>query len=302
MNNNFLTRWVMAARLRTLPLACSSVLLGAGLAADAGAFRWSLFALCLLTAVLLQLLSNLANDYGDALSGADNAQRVGPTRTVVSGLIMPAQMRAAMAWVGMAAVLSGLSLLWLAFAGHWRDFLTFVGFGGLALLAAITYTVGRRPYGYQGLGDLSVFLFFGLLGVMGTYYLFTRELAWLLLLPATSCGLLATAVLNINNIRDLATDEAAGKRTLAVRLGRTWACRYHWSLIIGAGLLSLLLVALKADTPWPWLFLPAWWPLLRAAWRVQHSREPACLNRQLKHTAMGSLLFNLLLALGFALQ
>ena len=227
------SRWLLAARLRTLPLACSSVLLGSGLAAHADAFRWPLFLLCLLTAILLQVLSNLANDYGDAVSGADLAGRVGPTRAVATGLITARQMQLAMGLTALAAVVSGLALLWSAFVDDWPALLAFIGFGALALVAAVTYTVGRRPYGYRGFGDLSVFLFFGLLGVMGSYYLYTHQLSWSLLLPAASCGLLATAVLNINNIRDRVSDAASGKVTLAVRLGASRARNYHWLLVGG---------------------------------------------------------------------
>ena len=301
MTSSSLSRWILAARLRTLPLACSSVLLGSGLAAHDGYFRLPLFLLCLLTAILLQLLSNLANDYGDAVSGADNAERVGPTRAVASGLITRRQMLVAMALTALAAVTSGLALLWNSFATDWPALLTFIGFGALALLAAITYTVGRRPYGYRGLGDLSVFLFFGLLGVMGSYYLFSHQLSWSLLLPAASCGLLATAVLNINNIRDRVSDAASGKFTLAVRLGASRARNYHWLLVGGAGVLIVLFILLHSPSPWPWLFLPGYLPLLRAAWVVQVSEEPQVLNHQLKLTALGSLGCNLLLALGFTL-
>ena len=301
MTSSSLSRWILAARLRTLPLACSSVLLGSGLAAHDGYFRLPLFLLCLLTAILLQLLSNLANDYGDAVSGADNAERVGPTRAVASGLITRRQMLVAMALAALAAVTSGLALLWNSFATDWPALLTFIGFGALALLAAITYTVGRRPYGYRGLGDLSVFLFFGLLGVMGSYYLFSHQLSWSLLLPAASCGLLATAVLNINNIRDRVSDAASGKFTLAVRLGASRARNYHWLLVGGAGVLIVLFILLHSPSPWPWLFLPGYLPLLRAAWVVQVSEEPQVLNHQLKLTALGSLGCNLLLALGFTL-
>ena len=301
MTSSSLSRWILAARLRTLPLACSSVLLGSGLAAHDGYFRLPLFLLCLLTAILLQLLSNLANDYGDAVSGADNAERVGPTRAVASGLITRREMLVAMALAAQAAGPSGLALLWGSLANDWPALLTFIGFGALALLAAITYTVGRRPYGYRGLGDLSVFLFFGLLGVMGSYYLFSHQLSWSLLLPAASCGLLATAVLNINNIRDRVSDAASGKFTLAVRLGASRARNYHWLLVGGAGVLIVLFILLHSPSPWPWLFLPGYLPLLRAAWVVQVSEEPQVLNHQLKLTALGSLGCNLLLALGFTL-
>ena len=302
MTRTSFSRWLLAARLRTLPLACSSVLLGSGLAAHAGAFRWPLFVLCLLTAILLQVLSNLANDYGDAVSGADLAGRVGPTRAVATGLITARQMQIAMGLTALAAVVSGLALLWSAFADDWPALLAFIGFGALALVAAVTYTVGRRPYGYRGFGDLSVFLFFGLLGVMGSYYLYTHQLSWSLLLPAASCGLLATAVLNINNIRDRVSDAASGKFTLAVRLGASRARNYHWLLVGGAGVLIVLFILLHSASPWPWLFLPGYLPLLRAAWVVQVSEDPQLLNQQLKLTALGSLSCNLLLALGFTLS
>ena len=301
MSHSSFSHWWLAARPRTLPLACSSVLLGSGLAASAGQFRWSLFGLCLLTATLLQILSNLANDYGDAVSGADNADRVGPTRAVVSGLISARQMLVGMALTALAAVASGLTLLWQAFAADWAGILTFIGFGALALLAAVTYTVGRRPYGYLGLGDLSVFIFFGLLGVMGSNYLYTHQLSAALLLPAASCGLLATAVLNINNLRDRLTDAAAGKRTLVVRLGARRSRTYHWLLVGGALLLNAGFILWQQTGPWSWLYLPGCVPLLQAAWMVQRSDEPALLNAMLKRTALGSLICNLLLALGFAL-
>ena len=301
MSSTSVSSWLLAARLRTLPLACSSVLLGSGLAAGHGAFHLPIFLLCLLTAILLQLLSNLANDYGDAVSGADNAERVGPTRTVVSGLITQGQMLRAMVGMALAAVISGLLLLYSAFGDDWHAMLSFICFGGLALLAAVTYTVGQRPYGYRGLGDLSVFTFFGLLGVMGSYYLFTQSLEPLLLLPAASCGLLATAVLNINNIRDLTTDAAAGKLTLAVRLGAGRARLYHWLLVLGAGSLTSLFLLLQNASPWPWLFVLGYVPLLHAAYVVQSSRDPQRLNKQLQQTALGSLFFNLLLAIGFVL-
>ncbi len=294
--------WLQAARLRTLPLATAAVFLGSGLAAGADQFRLNVFIFCLLTAIGLQILSNLANDYGDAVSGADNEDRVGPQRTVVSGLITKRQMTKAMSLVALVTVFTGLMLLWTAFAGDWLTILTFIGFGLLALIAAVTYTVGRRPYGYRGLGDLSVFLFFGLLGVLGTYYLFTQTFDVLLVLPAASCGFLATAVLNINNIRDMQTDIASGKFTFAVRIGRVWARRYHWTLIVGAFVLTSIFISLYAQTAWPWLYLPAIIPLFRAAYVVSTSEDPVLLDKQLKFTALGSLIFNLLLAIGFSLN
>lgn len=293
--------WVMAARLRTLPLACSSILLGSGLAASRGSFDGAIMGLALLTAILLQILSNLANDYGDAVSGADNGDRIGPQRAVVSGLITRGEMIRAMALVALGSVASGLGLLITAFGHNWLDVLLFVALGGFAIIAAITYTVGKTPYGYRGLGDISVFLFFGLLGVLGSFYLFTHRLGWELLLPAAACGLLATAVLNINNVRDIESDAASGKITLAVRLGRDKAIAYHWVLLGGAVLLTLIFLLIHGGGAWPWLFLPALKPLTDAARTLSQTRDGEVLTGALKRTAMGSFLYSLLLSAGLAL-
>lgn len=296
--------WLQAFRLRTLPLASAAVLLGSGLAASEGHFHASVFILCLLTAIGLQILSNLANDYGDAVSGADNEERVGPDRAVSSGLITQPQMRRAMAIVATITVVLGLALLFTAFPDDLLSIIIFVVLGSLSLYAAINYTVGlgRKPYGYQGLGDLSVFIFFGLVGVLGTYYLFTHHFEPLFLLPATSSGLLATAVLNINNIRDMETDMKTGKHTFASKIGQIWARRYHWILVGGAGLSAWIFIVAFARTSWPWLFLPGWVLVILSAWVVETSRDPLRLDAQLKRTALSSFLFNLLLAIGFALD
>ena len=302
MSDSSFSHWWLAARPRTLPLACSSVLLGSGLAASAGQFRWSLFGLCLLTATLLQILSNLANDYGDAVSGADNGERIGPQRAVVSGLITRRQMCVAMALTALAAVVSGLALLGCAFGDQWLQILTFVLLGGAAIVAAITYTVGKTPYGYRGFGDISVFLFFGLLGVLGSYYLFTKTLQWDLLLPATACGLLATAVLNINNVRDIETDAVSGKITLAVRLGRNRAIAYHWVLLGAALLTTIAFLLTQPASFWPWIFLPAMKPLTDAAKTLRQSFDGEVLTGALKKTAISAFLFSLLLSIGLALS
>ncbi|MGY3869229.1 1,4-dihydroxy-2-naphthoate polyprenyltransferase [Aeromonas crassostreae] len=301
MTNTF-SVWLLAARLRTLPLACSSILLGSGLAASRGAFDGGIMALSLLTAILLQILSNLANDYGDAVSGADNGERIGPQRAVVSGLITRQQMCVAMGLTALAAVVSGLALLISVFGDAWLHLLAFVLLGGAAIVAAITYTVGKTPYGYRGFGDISVFLFFGLLGVLGSYYLFTQTLQWDLLLPATACGLLATAVLNINNVRDIESDAASGKITLAVRLGRNRAIAYHWALLGAALLATMVFLLIPPASLWPWIFLPALKPLTDAARTLHLSQDGEVLTGALKKTAISAFLYSLLLSLGLALS
>ncbi len=229
--------WIAAFRLRTLPLALACIGMGGFLAASEGAFRWDIFGWCALTTILLQILSNLANDYGDSVHGADHAERKGPTRAVQTGAISAGQMRTALAIFVLLCLTSGITLLITAFGLNWHAFLFFFGLGLLSIVAAMAYTVGNKPYGYMGLGDLSVLIFFGLVGVLGSVYLFTQQVDPLQVLPALSCGLFSMGVLNINNIRDIESDRKAGKFSIPVRIGRKKAVRYHWFLLIG-GLLT----------------------------------------------------------------
>ncbi len=231
--NNSLRIWVDAARPKTLPLALISILTGSVLALATGAWSWLVTGLALLTATLLQILSNLANDYGDAVKGTDNEQRLGPMRAIQSGAVSLADMKQAMVINVLLTLISGLGLVCYAL-DNLQNIIAFLGLGFLAILAAIAYTVGNKPYGYVGLGDLSVFVFFGLLGVSGSYFLQTGSLEWRLLLPSLGCGLLAVSVLNINNMRDIENDALCGKRTVVVRLGQQRAKVYHLLLLAGA--------------------------------------------------------------------
>lgn len=219
MTQAALQPWILASRPRTLLLATASIAMGSFLAAHAGRFNPLTTALIWLTATLLQILSNLANDYGDARHGIDQA-RIGPTRAVQAGLISSRQMLSAVVIVAVLCVISGSSLLAYTLGlERLPILLAFLALGALSIWAAVAYTATDQPYGYVGLGDLMVFLFFGWLAVLGTSYLQTLQLDWSLLLPASSSGFLAVAVLNINNIRDLKSDQLAGKRSVAVRLG-----------------------------------------------------------------------------------
>ncbi|MFD2523135.1 1,4-dihydroxy-2-naphthoate polyprenyltransferase [Emticicia soli] len=239
--------WLSAARPRTLPLSLSSILMGSFLAASVGQFNWLIFAFCCLTTIALQVLSNFANDYGDTQNGADLAGRVGPQRAVQSGAITPKQMLNGIIVLAIVCLIFGISLLYFAFKDASTDeFLGFLGLGLLCMLAAYTYTAGKKPYGYAGLGDISVLIFFGLVGVLGSNYLYTKTFDWLNLLPALSCGFFATGVLNINNIRDIESDTRAGKKTIPARLGRQTAIRYHWFLLI-AGMASILLFSILKE-------------------------------------------------------
>ena len=294
--------WLNAARPRTLPLALACIITGTGLAVADGAFDWLVALLCVLTAVLLQILSNLANDYGDSLHGADHGARQGPKRAVQAGLVTPAAMRRAIAVTALLTVASGLLLLWFAFGrAAFSSMLLFIVLGGAAIGAAITYTAGKLPYGYAGLGDLSVLLFFGWLGVLGSYYVQAARFAPALLLPATACGLLAVAVLNVNNVRDLQSDRLAGKRSIPVRLGLRRARIYHWMLLGLAVLSATAYVLLTFTSFWQFLYLLAAPLLVRNGLAVARTDALHTLNPWLRQMSLAALAFAVLFGLGQAL-
>jgi len=290
-------KWIVAARLRTLPLALSSILMGAVLAQHVFMFRRDVFAWAVLTTILLQVMSNFANDYGDTRNGADTAERVGPVRAVQSGEITPRQMLNAILITGTAAFLSGIYLLVVAFGSfssvYFRGFL---GLGLLALAAAYTYTAGKKPYGYMGLGDVSVLLFFGLTGVVASYFLYTLHFEWSLLLPGIACGALATGVLNINNIRDMESDRKAGKITIPVRLGRKKALIYHWFLLLIAMGAAVAYISLKNGQPYYLLSFPL---IFLNGIQVSKHENP---DPYLKTLALTSLVFVILFGLSLNLH
>lgn len=289
--------WVSAFRLRTLPLALSCIGMGGFLAASANAFRWDIFLLCVTTTIFLQILSNLANDYGDSVNGADSAQRKGPARAVQSGAISMKQMKNAVAVFVMLCLASGITLLFVSFGFNWNAILFFLGLGLLSILAAIAYTVGRRPYGYMGLGDISVLIFFGLVGVLGSYYLFTQQVSWREGLPALSCGLFSIGVLNVNNMRDIESDRAAGKFSIPVRIGKDQAALYHWFLILAGLISAIAYTLLDFYSPWQFLFLLSAPLFIRIGIAV--SGKPSHeLDPYLKQMAMGTLLFVILFGIG----
>lgn len=293
--------WLKAFRLRTLPLALSCIGMGAFLAARIGVFQWTIFLLCILTTVFLQILSNLSNDYGDSIHGADSADRKGPSRAVQSGSISAATMRAAIIVFAVLSFSSGVLLLFTAFGADFRAILFFVLLGVLSIAAAIAYTVGRKPYGYAGLGDISVFIFFGLVGVLGSFYLFAKEITWLEALPAVTCGFFSVAVLNINNIRDIASDRKAGKQSVPVRLGRERAVAYHWFLLGGGIAAAILYVILTFQSPWQWLFLLTLPLFIKNGLTVSRAHAEQ-LDPYLKQMALSTLLFVLLYGTGQLLR
>ena len=289
--------WLESLRPKTLPLAFAAIIVGTVLAWEQGHFDPWVALLALITAGLLQILSNLANDYGDAVKGSDKPDRIGPLRGMQKGVITPQQMKRALIVTVVLICLFGLALLCAAWQSV-GDFIGFLALGGLSIVAAITYTVGTRPYGYIGLGDISVLVFFGWLSVLGSWYLQAHNVEAAIFLPATACGLLATAVQNINNLRDIDSDRQNGKNTLAVRLGPVNARRYHACLLLGALLCLALFNLLTLHSAWGWLFILATPLLVKQARYVLRESDPLAMRPMLEKTVKGALLTNLLFVIG----
>lgn len=294
--------WIHAFRLRTLPLALSSIFLGSFLAAAEHAFNLEIFILATLTTLFLQILSNLANDLGDSISGADNKERIGPERAVQSGVISRKEMKRMLAFFILLSLSSGL---WLLYEGMQLISLKHGGImlvvGLLAIGAAINYTMGKNPYGYSGFGDLFVFLFFGLVGVLGTYFLHTGSMPWSLLLPAISVGLLSVGVLNLNNLRDVTNDGKTGKITLVVKMGVANAKKYHFALLGIAMILPCLYTFLNWQSAFQFLFLMSFPFIIRNILRVFKNKNARDLDPELKRLAISTLLFSLSFGLGLVL-
>ena len=285
--------WLMAARPRTLPAAVAPVLVGTSLAATEGTFKWLTFVAAMLGALFIQVGTNLSNDYSDARRGADTEDRLGPVRVTAGGLVPPRQVLVATYVAFGMAVLAGAYLI--ATAG-WVLLLV----GAASILAGVLYTGGPRPYGYEGLGEVFVFLFFGLVAVTGSYYAQVEELSWEAFALAVPVGLLASAILVVNNVRDLETDRRAGKRTLAVRLGRTRARGLYAAMVYGAFLCAPLPWLIGSDALSPWLALPLLaLPLAVPVVRIVRNRtDGPSLNGALARTGMLQLVFCALLSAG----
>lgn len=293
---------MQAVRLRTLPLALASIAMGSFLAADEGLFKVSIFILAAVTTIFLQILSNLANDYGDSLHGADSIDRKGPKRSVQSGNISARSMKIAISITAILSLSSGTLLLLTAIENLDVSFFIFFLLGIAAVLAAMGYTMGKNPYGYAGLGDLFVLLFFGLLGVLGTCFLYSGYLNAYHILPALTSGLFATAVLNVNNIRDIESDNLAGKRSVPVRIGRQKAVIYHW-LLLGTGFgLAVIYVIIEYDSPFQFLFIISLPLFIQNGLEVQNKSTASELDPSLKKMAISSLIFTLLFGVGLLIK
>lgn len=294
--------WLKAFRLRTLPLAVSATTLGSFLGYAENRFRWGVFIFGTLTTLFLQILSNLANDYGDARKGTDNEHRIGPLRVTQSGLVSQRQIQWMIGIFVLLSLASGSLLIWSGLrGGNILLYSLFFLLGFSAIYAAIKYTIGKRPYGYVGFGDIMVFIYFGILGVAGTYFLHTQTFHLSILLPASSVGLFSAGVLNLNNLRDHDNDALNGKNTLVVRMGVPWAKIYHVVLLFTALVLAVLYTILHFESYYQLIFLLPVPLLISDVLTVITNTVPVELNRELKRLAVATLLFSLSFGLGLVL-
>jgi len=299
--------WIEAARLRTLPLSVSGIIVGsiyalshptAEIITPTEVFSWKIFGFAILTTLGLQVLSNFANDYGDGVKGTDNADRVGPQRAIQSGVISPAAMKKAIIITSILTLLSALILIYFAFGEtNFIYSIIFLVLGITAIASAIRYTVGNSAYGYKGFGDIFVFVFFGLVSTLGVNFLFSKEIDPLLILPAIAIGLLSVGVLNLNNMRDEASDRKSGKNTIVVQIGGHQAKIYHYTLIITAMILVIVFAVLSNYRFDQYLFLLAYIPLIRHLLTVNRNKEPRLLDPELKKLALSTFLLSILLTL-----
>ena len=289
---NSLKIWIMALRIESLPLSLSAVILGGIIASRQGFFRWEVFICASITTLLLHILTNLANDYGDAVSGADSKNLSGPKRMIHSGILSLKQVKNAMIISALFAFFSGLVLIYVSFEGLKLGAFLFLILGIFAIGAAIRYTVGRNPYGYRGLGDIFVFLFFGIVGVAGNYFLHGHDWNWAVLLPASTIGFFVTGVLNINNIRDLQPDKESKKNTLVVKIGRNAALWYHFFLILSGWVCFLIFTAISGENKFlPMLTLPLF---ALNIWTIFTKDNPKKQSAEMGRLALYTILFVIL--------
>ena len=292
--------WISVFRLRTLPLSLSGIIIAGSIAYYNGYFDVIIFSLAILVTLGLQILSNLANDYGDGVKGTDNRNRIGPERGIQSGKISPKEMFDAIKINIIVLIFLIFMLIFSAFGTHhFLSSIVFFILGFMAIYAALRYTIGETAYGYRGLGDLMVFLFFGIISVLGAYYLFAKSLEHVLIMPACIVGLLSTAVLNLNNMRDLKSDTESDKITVAVKLGLIKAKNYHAFLLIFALILGMLFSLLYYRSLMNLLFLVTFIPIVRHIVFVYKVKEVKGLDSQLKILALSTFVLSLTLGLSF---
>ncbi len=301
--------WIAAARLRTLPLSISGIIMGSfiakwKLAQNGQPWDWTIFALAFLVTLLYQILSNYANDYGDGVKGTDKLRvNEAEQRAVASGKITAKQMKNAVILFSVLSLIATVALLYKAFFPDFiKEFWIFIGLGIACILAAIGYTVGKKPYGYMGLGDVMVFIFFGLVSVGGSYFLFTKTFDWDILLPASAVGLMSAAVLNLNNMRDIESDELSGKKSLALRLGYQNAMFYQMALMQLPLILILIWLGLQGffqqGKYYPFLVMILLFPMMGMRRKILAIKEPKALDPFLKQVGIMTLMMAILVAFG----
>lgn len=301
--------WIQAARLRTLPLSISGIIMGSFIARwklleQGKTWDFTIFAWALLVTLLYQILSNFANDYGDGVKGTDQ-NRIGEAekRAVASGKISAKQMKNAVILFAVLSLAATMVLLYKAFFPDFiPEFYIFIGLGIACILAAIGYTIGKKPYGYLGLGDIMVFIFFGLFSVCGSYFLFTKTFSWDILLPATAVGMLSAAVLNLNNMRDIESDALSGKKTLALKIGFKYAMVYEMVLLMLPPILVLVFVMMNGlqeqGKYYAFIFFIVVLPLSGLRRKIMEVKEPKELDPFLKQVGIITLVMSILVAFG----
>jgi len=299
--------WIEAARVRTLPLSVSGIIVGSMYAlayptdevlTPTQVFNWRLFSFAILTTLGLQILSNFANDYGDGMKGTDNADRVGPKRAIQSGVISPQAMKRAIMITAVLTMLSAALLVYFSFGENYPVYsIFFLTLGAVAIASAIRYTIGNTAYGYKGYGDLFVFVFFGLVSTLGVNFLYSKQLDYVLALPATAIGFLSVAVLNLNNMRDEASDKKVGKNTIVVKIGGAKAKIYHYFLIVSAMILMLVFAMLNHFHFDQYLFVIVYIPLIKHLVTVYKNKDPKALDPELKKVALSTFALSILLSL-----
>ncbi len=290
--------WIQAARLRTLPLSLSGIIVGSFYAMSQSMFNWNILLFAFTTTLGFQVVSNFANDYGDGIKGTDNEDRVGPKRAIQSGVISPKAMKKAIVLTSILTLVSTILLIYFSFKGTYLIYsLCFLILGILAIASAIRYTVGNSAYGYRGFGDLFVFIFFGLVSTIGIYFMYAKKIDGLLFLPATAIGLLSVAVLNLNNMRDEASDRKSNKNTIVVKIGGEKAKKYHYFLVVIAMILVLIFAVLSHFHFDQYLFALAYIPLTKHLVTVYKNQEARELDSELKKVALSTFALSVLLAL-----
>lgn len=280
-------KWIEAARLRTLPLSVSGIIVGSSYAYYQGFENWKIVVLALLTTLGFQVLSNFANDYGDGVKGTDNENRVGPQRAIQSGAISVQEMKKGIIITALLSLLSAVLLIYVSFGSeNFLYSLLFFVLGIASIVAAIKYTVGKGAYGYSGFGDVFVFIFFGWVSVLGSNFLFTKQFDWFLVLPATAIGLLSVAVLNLNNMRDIENDKNSGKNTIVVKMGLQNAKGYHYFIVCTAILLMIVFSVIVEVSVFPPLFLTIL--MLRHLKTVYKAQTYTDFDPELKKVALGT--------------